>query len=39
MGRKSQTAAQLVKRFEQMLADEPERKGFVSKLKSGFSTV
>lgn len=38
LGMKYQTGAQAVKRFGQMLADEPERKRFLSKLRNGLST-
>ncbi|MCL4176998.1 MAG: transposase [Verrucomicrobia bacterium] len=39
VGLKYQAAAQAVKRFAQMLADDPERQRFVAKLRSGVPTV
>jgi REP element-mobilizing transposase RayT len=39
VGLKYQAAAQAVKRFGQVLADDPERKRFVSKLRKEMSTI
>ena len=39
VGMKYQAAAQAVKRFGQTLADDPERKRFVSKLRNELSTI
>jgi hypothetical protein len=36
---KYQAAAQAVKRFEQMMADNPERERFVLKLRNQMSTI
>ena len=39
VGMKYQAAAQAVKRFGQALADGPERKRFISKLRDELSTI